>query len=154
MDLLKHPSELSLYNQQWPIRTVSFSDPPGFTYPASDHSCSVDGCLRAEASRVLGAYVRKSVLSRNCVIMPGSSVEESIIGDGVVVGENCRLKKVIIDSHNILPPGTEIGFDADRDREHFYIDPGSGIVVIGMPRMQLRKSIERPKEGFDWSSFS
>ena len=87
MDLLRHESPLSLYNPQWPIRTVSYSDPPGFTYPDKDHSCSVDGCLRAEASRVLGAYVRKSVLSRNCIIHAGSVVEECIIGQGVEIGE-------------------------------------------------------------------
>ena len=154
MDLLKHDSEMTFYNPQWPVRTVSYADPPAYACPVQGNPCRVSSTLAAEGSRVLGSTVENSVLSRNCVIMPGSSVEESIIGDGVVVGENCRLKKVIIDSHNILPPGTEIGFDADRDREHFYIDPGSGIVVIGMPRMQLRKSIERPKEGFDWSSFS
>ena len=86
--------------------------------------------------------------------MPGSSVEESIIGEGVVIGENCRLKKVIIDSHNIVPANTVMGFDPEYDREHYSVDPSSGIIVVGMPKMQLRKSIEDPKEGFDWSSFS
>ncbi len=144
MDLLKHPSELSLYNQQWPIRTVSYSDPPGFTYPAADHSCSVDGCLRAEASRVLGAYVRKSVLSRNCVIKPGAVVEESIIGQNVEVGENCRLRRVIVDAHNIIPPGTSIGFDPVEDAQKYHLDPTSGIVVLGMPKIQLRKKLIIP----------
>ncbi len=144
MDLLKHPSELSLFNQQWPIRTVSYSDPPGFTYPAADHSCSVDGCLRAEASRVLGAYVRKSVLSRNCVIKPGAVVEDSIIGQNVEVGENCRLRRVIVDAHNIIPPGTSIGFDPVEDAKNYHLDPSSGIVVLGMPKIQLRKKLIIP----------
>ena len=96
-------------------QTVSYSDPPGFTYPANDHSCSVDGCLRAEASRVLGAYVRKSVLSRNCVINSGSVIEETIIGQNVHIGENCRLRRVIVDAHNVIPNGTSIGFDPVAD---------------------------------------
>ena len=144
MDLLHHPSPLSLYNSQWPIRTVSYSDPPGFTYPAADHSCSVDACLRAEASRVLGAYVRKSVLSRHCTINPGSVVEECIIGQGVEVGENCRLRRVIIDAHNKIPSGTSIGFDPEADAEKYFVDPSSGIVVIGMPNIQLRKKLQMP----------
>ncbi len=144
MDLLKHPSDLSLYNQQWPIRTVSYSDPPDFTYPANDHSCSVDACLRAEASRILGAYVRKSVLSRNCVIKSGAVVEECIIGQNVVVGENCRLRKVIVDAHNIIPAGTSIGFDPADDARKYHLDKDSGVVVLGMPKIQLRKKLNIP----------
>ncbi len=139
MDLLRRESPLSLYNPLWPIRTVSYSDPPGFTYPDKDHSCSVDGCLRAEASRVLGAYVRKSVLSRNCVIHAGSVVEECIVGQGVEIGEDCRLRRVIVDAHNRIPAGTSIGFDPVADAERYHVDPASGIVVIGMPNIQLRK---------------
>ena len=144
MDLLHHPSALSLYNSLWPIRTVSYSDPPGFTYPADDHSCSVDGCLRAEASRVLGAYVRRSVLSRNCVINPGSVIEECIIGQGVDIGENCRLRRVIVDAHNKIPSGTSIGFDPVSDAEKYFRDPDSGIIVLGMPKIQLRKKLQIP----------
>ena len=144
MDLLRHESQLSLYNPQWPIRTVSYSDPPGFTYPDKDHSCSVDGCLRAEASRVLGAYVRKSVLSRNCIIHAGSVVEECIIGQGVEIGEDCRLRRVIVDAHNKIPAGTSIGFDPIADAERYHVDPASGIVVVGMPQIQLRKEKNVP----------
>lgn len=144
MDLLRHESQLSLYNPQWPIRTVSYSDPPGFTYPDKDHSCSVDGCLRAEASRVLGAYVRKSVLSRNCIIHAGSVVEECIIGQGVEIGEDCRLRRVIVDAHNKIPAGTSIGFDPIADAERYHVDPASGIVVVGMPQIQLRKRQDTP----------
>ena len=124
MDLLRHESPLSLYNPQWPIRTVSYSDPPGFTYPDKDHSCSVDGCLRAEASRVLGAYVRKSVLSRNCIIHAGSVVEECIIGQGVrnrrglpsaAASSSTRTTKI--------PAGTSIGFDPVADAERYHVDP-------------------------------
>lgn len=144
MDLLHHPSALSLYTPQWPIRTVSFSDPPGFTYPAEGHSCSVDGCLRAESSRVLGAYVRKCVLSRGCVINPGGVVEESIIGQNVEIGRDCRLRKVIVDAHNIIPDGTSIGFDPEEDARKYHVDKATGIVVVGMPQIQLRKNLQMP----------
>lgn len=144
MDLLNQRSPLSLYNYQWPIRTSSYSDPPGFTYPAEDHSCSVDGCLRAEATRVLGAYVRRSVLSRNCTINPGALVEESIIGANVTIGRNCRLRRVIVDSYNNIPDGASIGFDPVADAEKYHVDPKSGIVVIGMPKIQLRKKLQIP----------
>ena len=144
MDLLQHPSSLTLYNAQWPIRTVSFSDPPGFTYPSNGRSCSVEGCLRAEASQVLGAVVHRCVLSRNCVINSGSVVEESIIGQGVVIGENCKLRRVIVDSHNVIPPNTVIGYNPETDTERYHLDKESGVVVVPMPKIQLRKELQLP----------
>lgn len=155
MDLLQPDSEMTFYNPKWPIRTVSYADPPSYVCPVGGRGCDIQSILAAEGSRVLGASVRSSVLSRNCVIMRGASVEESIIGEDVVVGENCKLRRVIIDSHNIIPPNTEIGYSPEMDRERYHVDQGSGIVVIGMPKMRLRRSIDEPaKERFDWSSFS
>lgn len=139
MDLLQHPSDLTLYNAQWPIRTVSYSDPPGFTYPAKGMSSSVEGCLRAEASQVLGAVVHRCVLSRHSQINAGSVLEESIIGQGVVIGANCKLRRVIVDSHNVIPPNTVIGYDHESDAEKYHLDPSSGIVVVEMPQIQLRR---------------
>lgn len=144
MDLLQHPSTLTLFNSQWPVRTVSFSDPPGFTYPAKGRSSSVEGCLRAEASQVLGAVVHRCVLSRHCVINPGAVLEECIIGQGVVVGENCKLRRVIVDSHNNIPPNTVIGYNSDMDAEQYFLDKESGLVVVPMPKIQLRKNLQVP----------
>jgi glucose-1-phosphate adenylyltransferase len=144
MDLLQHPSAITLFNSQWPVRTVSFSDPPGFTYPAKGMSSSVEGCLRAEASQVLGAIVHRCVLSRHCVINPGSVLEECIIGQGVVIGENCKLRRAIVDSHNTIPSNTVIGYNADNDTEKYFVDKNSGIVVLQMPKIQLRKNVHMP----------
>ena len=139
MDLLQHHSALTLYNVRWPIRTVSYSDPPGFTYPAKGMSSSVEACLRAEASQVLGAVVHRCVLSRHCVINAGAILEECIIGQGVIIGENCKLRRVIVDSHNVIPPNTVIGYDSDHDAEKYHRDEDSGLVVVEMPKIQLRK---------------
>lgn len=101
---------------------------------------------------MLGASVRRSVLSRNCLILPGADVEESIIGQGVVIGENCKLRRVIVDAHNQIAPGTNIGFDPEPDSANYTVDPATGIVVIGMPKMQLRKSIEPPASRYEWDN--
>ena len=144
MDLCKHDSAMTLYNPKWPIRTVSFSDPPTYSYPVGGHTCSIVGSLRAEGSRVLGAIVHSSVLSRNTLINSGAIIEESILGQDVEVGENARLKKVIVDAHNKIPPGSVIGYDLEEDRKRYHVDEESGVVVIGMPAMQLRKRVEIP----------
>jgi len=144
MDLCKHDSAMTLYNPKWPIRTVSFSDPPTYSYPVGGRTCSIIGSLRAEGSRVLGAIVHSSVLSRNTLIHPGAIIEESILGQDVEVGKNARLKKVIVDAHNRIPPDSVIGYDLEEDKKRYHVDEESGVVVIGMPAMQLRKNVEIP----------
>jgi len=144
MDLCHPDSDMTLFNPKWRIRTVSFADPPAYSYPSGGQQCSVIGTLRAEGSRVLGAVVHRSILARNTLINPGAVLEECIIGQGVTIGENCKLRRVIVDAHNKIPPDTIIGYDLDEDRKKYHVDEASGVVVIGMPVMQLRKDIEIP----------
>jgi glucose-1-phosphate adenylyltransferase len=145
MDLCHPDSDMTLFNPEWRIRTVSFADPPAYSYPSGGQQCSVIGTLRAEGSRVLGAVVHRSILARGTLINPGAVLEECIIGQGVTIGENCKLRRVIVDAHNKIPPDTVIGYDLDEDRKKYHVDEASGIVVIGMPVMQLRKDIEIPQ---------
>ena len=155
MELLFVDSEMTLYNPLWPIRTVSFADPPSYSYPSEGNACIVDQVLQAEGSRILGAEVQKSVLSRNCAILPRAKVEESIIGQGVVIGKNCHIRRAIIDSYNMIPEGTIIGEDPEEDAKKYVVDPNSGVVVIGMPRIRYQKDIdERTLDSFSWASFS
>lgn len=145
MDLCHPDSDMTLFNPKWRIRTVSFADPPAYSYPSGGQQCSVIGTLRAEGSRVLGAVVHRSILARSTLINPGAVLEECIIGQGVVIGENCKLRRVIVDAHNQIPRNTVIGYDIEEDRKRYHVDPATGIVVIGMPVMQLRKDIEIPQ---------
>ena len=155
MELLNPDSEMTLYNPLWPIRTVSFADPPSYSYPSNGFNCMVNRILAAEGSRILGAQVDSSVLSRNCVIQSGTHIEESIIGQGVVIGRNCRIKKTIIDSHNVIPDNTVIGEDPEEDARNYFVDPNSGIVILGMPRIPYQKEIdEKSMDSFSWSTFS
>ncbi|HPI97698.1 MAG TPA: glucose-1-phosphate adenylyltransferase, partial [Synergistales bacterium] len=142
MDLLKYNSDMTLYNPAWPIRTVSYADPPSYFYPVKGQSCSVTGTLAAEGSRVYGAVVHHSVLSRNCLIHPSAVIEDCIIGHDVVIGEGAHLRKVIVDANNVIPPNINIGFDEEFDRERYQVDQQSGIVVIGKPGIRLRSDID------------
>mgnify|MGYP001589455330 CR=1 FL=1 len=49
--------------------------------------------------------------------------------DRVVVGRGCRIRRAIIDKNVYVPPGTEIGYNAEKDRERYYLTD-TGIVVI------------------------
>ena len=72
------------------------------------------------------------------MIQPGAVVEESIIGQGVMIGENCQIRRAIVDAHNVIPPNTVIGYNPEVDAEHYTYDQESGVVVVSMPTIRLR----------------
>lgn len=77
------------------------------------------------------ARIVNSVIRRDAVIESGAMIEESIIMDHTVVGKGCRLRRVIIDKFNVLPEGTQIGIDPERDRRTGnYHHAAGGIVVV------------------------
>ena len=59
MELISHESEMTLYNPMWPIRTVSFGDPPSYCYPDGGHDCSINQVMLSEGSRIFGASVKR-----------------------------------------------------------------------------------------------
>ena len=64
-----------------------------------------------------------------------AEVVGSIVMDRTRIGEGARIRRAIIDSDNVIPPGMRIGYDLDADRQRFHVSD-SGIVVIG--KGQLR----------------
>jgi glucose-1-phosphate adenylyltransferase len=78
---------------------------------------------------VISGVVRNSVISYYAVIRSWATVEESVIMDYVSVGRYCKIKKAIIDKHNIIPSSTEIGYNPSEDRKKFTVTP-RGIVVV------------------------
>jgi len=82
-----------------------------------------------------GAVVTRSILGRGVRVLRGATVEESIIMDRTVVGEEANLRRVIADRHNAIPRGVRIGADPEADRLRYHLDP-SGLVIL--PRGQTR----------------
>jgi glucose-1-phosphate adenylyltransferase len=78
---------------------------------------------------ISGGRVDRTVLSPNVRINSYAHVEGSILFDNVDVGRHCRLRRVIVDKGVRLPPGTEIGFDHERDAARG-LTVADGIVVI------------------------
>jgi glucose-1-phosphate adenylyltransferase len=136
MDLIEVDPVLNLYDVEWPIRTYQPQlPPPKFVF--SDQGIG-DNIRRGEAHDsmvcqgciISGGHVRRSILSPNVRINSFSSVEDSILFDGVQVGRHCRIKKAIIDKDVKIPPHTTIGFDLVQDRKRGFTVTEQGIVVI------------------------
>jgi len=80
------------------------------------------------------------VIRSDVVIEDGVSVEDSLIMDHSVLRQGCRLKRAIVDKHNVVKAGEEIGFNPDADRLSCHIDV-SGIAILprgGRPSKDVR----------------
>jgi glucose-1-phosphate adenylyltransferase len=139
MELREVNPSLNLYNRSWPIRTVSYSDPPAkFVFDEDGRRGTALNSIVAEGTIITGSVVRDSVVGRNVFIHSFSTIEDAIIMNRVEIGRGCRLRRVILDKNVYIPPGTEIGYDAEKDRERYFATK-SGIVVI--PREEPRPVI-------------
>ncbi len=70
-----------------------------------------------------------------------SEIYRSVILPHVVVGKGCRISRAIIDEGCVVPDGTVIGADAERDRERFHVT-GEGVVLVTQD--MLRAAALRP----------
>jgi glucose-1-phosphate adenylyltransferase len=136
MDLRGVDPSLNLYNRGWPIRTVGYGDPPAkFVFDEDDRRGRAVNSIVAEGTIVSGSLIRGSVIGRNVRVHSYCLIEDAIVMDGVQIGRGCRIRRTIIDKHNVIPPGTEIGYDLANDRERYYVSD-DGIVVIPRPQPQ------------------
>ncbi|PNV87082.1 MAG: glucose-1-phosphate adenylyltransferase, partial [Desulfobacteraceae bacterium] len=133
MDLTGVEPYFNLYGQRWPLHTYQTAAPPAKFVFATERS---DGFRVGKAldslvalGCIVSGIVRNSVLSPNVIVRSWAQIDESVIMDRVVVGRHCKIKKTIIDKHNIIPPKTTIGYNPSEDRKRFTVTP-RGIVVI------------------------
>lgn len=134
MDLIGVDPQLNLYDQQWPIRAFQpMLPPPKFVF-GSEGSSSRRGValdsLVCQGAIISGGSVARSVLGPNVRINSYAQVADSILFEGVEVGRNCRLSRVIIDKGVRIPPETEIGYDHAADAARGFTVTDSGLVVI------------------------
>ena len=133
MDLTGLNPPFNLYGKTWPINTYQLPAPPAKFNFSNERT---EGLRVGKAldsivapGSVISGVVRNSVISYYTLIRSWATVEESVIMDYVVVGRYCKIKKAIIDKHNIIQSRTEIGFNPSEDRKKFTVTP-RGIVVV------------------------
>jgi glucose-1-phosphate adenylyltransferase len=130
MDLCSVDPSFNLYNRSWPLRTPEFGDPPAkFVFEWPDRKGTAVDSIVAQGTIISGSVVRNCVVGRNVRIHSYGQIEDSVIMDWVEIGRGCRIRRAIIDKGNVIPPGTEIGYDLEKDREHYFVSD-SGIVVL------------------------
>ncbi len=122
----------NLYDNDWPLRTYQSQMPPAKFVFANVREQRVGRALDSLVCNgviISGGLVELSVLSPGVRIHSFAQVNESILMHNVEIGRKARIRKTIIDKGVCIPPGTEIGYDLEKDRQRFPVSPG-GVVVI------------------------
>lgn len=134
MDLVSVEPVFNLYDKDWPLRTQMPQLPPakfvfgdeGQRFGVAVDSVVSQGCI------VSGGMVRKSVLSPEVRVNSFSSVDESILMNGVCVGRHARVRRAIIEKNVHIPEDAIIGYDLEKDAKHYRVTP-RGVVVVESP---------------------
>ena len=126
MELIDIVPEFNLYEAFWQIYTKSQTVTPQYFGPNS----AVERTIIGEGSEIYG-QVYNSVIGCDVIIGEGTIVRDSIIMNGTVIGDNCRLEKVIAAENVTIADGVVLGegdYIENDTRPDIYRD---GIVTIG-----------------------
>jgi glucose-1-phosphate adenylyltransferase len=134
LELIGEAPELDLYDHAWPIWTYQEQLPPAkFAYDPEGRPGHALDTLVSGGCIITGATVRGSVLFSDVVVEPGADVEASVVLPKAVIGRDCRIRRAVIETGCVLPPGTVIGEDPEADADRFELS--SGGVVLVTPEM-------------------
>ena len=130
MELIGASPQLNLYDPHWRIWTHQEQLPPasfvGFKDEASSYAVNSmvsGGCLIHESSLEASLLFSKVVVDSGCELQGVLALPECRIG------ENVRLKSVLLDNGCHVPAGTVIGEDAEEDARRFH-RTSKGVVVV------------------------
>jgi len=130
LELIGVTPELNLYDNEWPIWTYQEQLPPAkFVFDDDDRRGMAVDSMVSGGCIISGAEVRHSLLFSNVTINAKSKVEDAVVLPDVIIGENCRLKKVILDKGCNIPDGTVVGENLEEDAKRFYVSE-NGVVLV------------------------
>jgi len=130
LELIGVTPELNLYDDKWPIWTYQEQLPPAkFVFDDDNRRGMAVDSMVSGGCIISGAVVSHSLLFSNVRVHSFSKVKDSVVLPNVTIGENCNIKRTIIDKGCNIPDGMEIGVDITKDRDRFYVSP-NGVVLV------------------------
>ncbi|MDH3591055.1 MAG: sugar phosphate nucleotidyltransferase [Planctomycetota bacterium] len=88
--------------------------------------------LKARNSEGL-AVVEKCVVGNNVRIAVAAEVVECVLLDNVIIGADCRLRRVIVEDGVVIPPGTVLGYGEDPPWPGLHASAGGVLVLSAVP---------------------
>lgn len=131
MELVAPIPELNLYDKNWPIWTYQEQLPPAkFVWEQEDRRGEALNSVVSGGCIISGGTLRRTICFSNVRVKSYSIMEETVALPAVEVGQNCHIRKAILDRGCIIPDNMQIGIDHDKDRERgFRVSPG-GVVLV------------------------
>lgn len=131
MELVSVTPQLNLYDKVWPIFTHQLQVPPAkFVFDNTDRRGEAIDSMVSGGCVISGASVKRSLLFSNCRIESYSRVEESVVLPDVSIGQNCRIRRCIIDRGAYFEDNSVIGENHDADRERGFRVTESGLTLV------------------------
>ncbi|MBS0003520.1 MAG: glucose-1-phosphate adenylyltransferase, partial [Thioalkalivibrio sp.] len=142
LELIGVTPELNLYDSEWPIWTYQEQWPPAkFVFDDDDRRGMAIDSMVSGGCIISGSTVRHSLLFSDVQVNAGSRVHDSVILPSVNIGENCEIRRCVIDRGCQIPDGVRIGVDEEEDARHFFISPGGVRVVTPEMLGQLSRYV-------------
>ena len=130
IDLCRVTPALNLYDNNWPIWTDQAQLPPAkFVFDADDRRGMAVDSLVSGGCVVSGSTVRRSMLFSNVRANSFCLVEDTVVLPDVELGRHSSIKKAVIDSGCVIPPGLVVGEDPELDAKRF-LRSEKGITLI------------------------
>ena len=126
MELLHKKPAMNLFDKGWRIYSKNAIQPPHYTAEGA----VIKDSMVTEGSVIYGK-VKNSIISSGVRIGKNSTVEDSVLFPGVVIEDECIVKKAIIGERSVVMEGSQIGVDdfiKDQIPSKMCSD---GIVLIG-----------------------
>jgi len=132
MDLISTLPIFNLYNTAWPIRTQTVNTPPAkFVRDAVGRIGNTIDSIVSAGSVLSGTHLERSVVGVGSLASGGSTITDSVLLDGVLVGAGARVHRAVLDKNVVLEDGATVGVDRERDLERGFTITDSGITVVG-----------------------
>lgn len=123
-DMLGISPQFDTFNPHWPIFSSNAQGPV-----AQVIGGQIENSLLGVATLINQAKIRNSIIRREAIVEPGAELDNCIIMDYVRICRGARLRRVIVDQHNIIKENTRIGYNLEEDQRCYYVTP-SGLVVV------------------------
>ena len=129
-DVLGEEPTFDMFNPQWPIFSSGYQGPVARVLGGT-----LKNTLLGAATMIHeGSRLTNSIIRREAVIEEDVELEDCLIMDYVRVCRGARLRRVIVDRHNIVEAGDVIGYDTEKDRQRYTVSQG-GVTVVTSGRV-------------------
>jgi glucose-1-phosphate adenylyltransferase len=131
MDLVSIHPVFNLYNYEWPIYTDYGPYPPAkLVNGAQGKFGEAHNSAVSPGVVISGATVTNSVLSPRVHVHSATTIDDSVLLDGVEVGRHAQIRRAIIDKNVYVPEKTTIGVDREHDLARGFQVTESGLTVV------------------------